>query len=52
VDPEVDSIRVKRNFDNVKLTKMERVSLDMVNAMTRQDAERLVIPHNEQEVWN
>jgi hypothetical protein len=41
---------VNRSFSNVKLTKMERSSLDLVNHMTWQEAERLVVPHNEQEV--
>jgi hypothetical protein len=30
---------------------MERSSLDLVNQMTKQEAERLVVPHNEQEVY-
>ncbi|KAI8578532.1 hypothetical protein K450DRAFT_246237 [Umbelopsis ramanniana AG] len=50
VAPEVDGLRVNRSFSNVKLTKMERSALDMVNQMTWQEAERLVVPHNEQEV--
>lgn len=50
VAPEVDNVRVNRSFSNVKLTKMERSALDMVNQMTWQEAERLVVPHNEQEV--
>ncbi|KAJ2961896.1 hypothetical protein NQZ79_g2887 [Umbelopsis isabellina] len=50
VVPEVDSIRVERSFSNVKLTKMERVSLDLVNQMTLQDCRNLVIAHNEKEV--
>jgi hypothetical protein len=50
VVPEVDSIRVERSYSTVKLTKMERVSLDLVNQMTLQDCRNLVIAHNEKEV--